>query len=221
MSAAAAIALTLDHIEEFPRSDLTYEGRAMLSQLDGFLTAIAIGPEPIPPSEGLEAFFGNDALDSISEEQNELLLEIMLDRYNTILLALENYPEAYEPDIFVDPVTGESTVEDWASGFLDGAHLRWRAWRPLMTADEQIYLALVMLFLRNSDGTYVIKREHDHEVDQIRANAAPRVRDGVLGIYRFFKERRLYFEGATKLGRNEPCFCGSGKKFKKCCGAGR
>lgn len=22
-----------------------------------------------------------------------------------------------------------------------------------------------------------------------------------------------------KLGRNDPCFCGSGKKFKKCCGA--
>lgn len=23
---------------------------------------------------------------------------------------------------------------------------------------------------------------------------------------------------APKLGRNDPCFCGSGKKFKKCCG---
>ena len=25
---------------------------------------------------------------------------------------------------------------------------------------------------------------------------------------------------AEKLGRNDPCFCGSGKKFKKCCGKG-
>jgi len=23
---------------------------------------------------------------------------------------------------------------------------------------------------------------------------------------------------APKVGRNDPCFCGSGKKFKKCCG---
>ena len=22
-----------------------------------------------------------------------------------------------------------------------------------------------------------------------------------------------------KMGRNEPCYCGSGKKFKHCCGA--
>jgi len=25
--------------------------------------------------------------------------------------------------------------------------------------------------------------------------------------------------GAPKLGRNDPCWCGSGKKFKKCHGA--
>ncbi|MDX1503354.1 MAG: SEC-C metal-binding domain-containing protein [Thermoanaerobaculia bacterium] len=24
---------------------------------------------------------------------------------------------------------------------------------------------------------------------------------------------------AAKVGRNEPCPCGSGKKYKKCCGA--
>lgn len=24
---------------------------------------------------------------------------------------------------------------------------------------------------------------------------------------------------ASKVGRNEPCICGSGKKFKKCCGS--
>ena len=24
---------------------------------------------------------------------------------------------------------------------------------------------------------------------------------------------------ANKVGRNDPCTCGSGKKFKKCCGA--
>lgn len=25
---------------------------------------------------------------------------------------------------------------------------------------------------------------------------------------------------SLKIGRNEPCTCGSGKKYKKCCGAG-
>ena len=45
----------------------------------------------------------------------------------------------------------------------------------------------------------------------------------------FLREKRqwLFTEGnmvkpqpisVTKIGRNDPCFCGSGKKYKKCCG---
>jgi hypothetical protein len=31
--------------------------------------------------------------------------------------------------------------------------------------------------------------------------------------------RRAVMRGGPKIGRNDPCPCGSGKKFKKCCGA--
>ncbi|WP_365305570.1 SEC-C metal-binding domain-containing protein [uncultured Thiodictyon sp.] len=30
--------------------------------------------------------------------------------------------------------------------------------------------------------------------------------------------RRVPLRAATKVGRNDPCPCGSGKKYKKCCG---
>jgi uncharacterized protein len=51
----------------------------------------------------------------------------------------------------------------------------------------------------------------------------------VTGIYRYFEARRLGerepFDNVTtfrravpKIGRNDPCPCGSGKKFKQCCG---
>lgn len=45
----------------------------------------------------------------------------------------------------------------------------------------------------------------------------------------FFKDGKVVYSGASekpapvvnenKTGRNDPCPCGSGKKFKKCCGA--
>jgi uncharacterized protein YecA (UPF0149 family) len=52
---------------------------------------------------------------------------------------------------------------------------------------------------------------------------------GTTQIYRYFKARRLLANdplGGTptfrrtmpKVGRNDPCPCGSGKKFKQCCG---
>ena len=31
------------------------------------------------------------------------------------------------------------------------------------------------------------------------------------------KNRYTYKREGKKIGRNEPCHCGSGKKYKKCC----
>ena len=52
---------------------------------------------------------------------------------------------------------------------------------------------------------------------------------GVTGIYRYFEAQRLvqkqlFGNAATvrrftpKVGRNDQCPCGSGRKFKQCCG---
>ena len=38
-------------------------------------------------------------------------------------------------------------------------------------------------------------------------------------LWRHFGERVASLRAETKPGRNDPCFCGSGKKFKKCHGA--
>ena len=34
------------------------------------------------------------------------------------------------------------------------------------------------------------------------------------------KKRPVVKKAAEKVGRNDPCPCGSGKKYKKCCGRG-
>ena len=34
------------------------------------------------------------------------------------------------------------------------------------------------------------------------------------------KKKPIVKKAAEKVGRNDPCPCGSGKKYKKCCGAG-
>ena len=51
---------------------------------------------------------------------------------------------------------------------------------------------------------------------------------GLLGAYRYFREHREAYSDTTfsperrrdvsKTGRNDPCPCGSGKKYKRCCG---
>lgn len=53
--------------------------------------------------------------------------------------------------------------------------------------------------------------EHSEEMDRLTASMKPgsQVRD-VLSQY-------TQADGQIKLGRNEPCHCGSGRKYKKCC----
>ena len=43
-----------------------------------------------------------------------------------------------------------------------------------------------------------------------------RIESGTLGKFCHAKQYR----GRLDVGRNDPCPCGSGKKFKKCCGGG-
>jgi hypothetical protein len=54
-------------------------------------------------------------------------------------------------------------------------------------------------------------REYERERDR-----GEELREPVASEYAAAPIRR----SAPKVGRNEPCPCGSGKKFKKCCGAG-
>jgi uncharacterized protein len=81
---------------------------------------------------------------------------------------------------------------------------------------------------------------HEHEPDpEMRSYAKPvdaglreklivGIAAGVMKIHRYFEAQRLthsisesttYRRIAPKVGRNDPCPCGSGKKFKHCCGA--
>ena len=60
------------------------------------------------------------------------------------------------------------------------------------------------------------------ELEQMRKECEARLPQVVTDIYRFWIARRsvkTIRHETPKLGRNDACPCGSGKKYKKCCGA--
>ena len=58
-----------------------------------------------------------------------------------------------------------------------------------------------------------------------RAAAIESVPMALAGIFAYWRQRRGALATGTvrrssrKVGRNEPCPCGSGKKYKNCCGS--
>jgi hypothetical protein len=97
----------LDYLDKWLSSDGSPPNSMMLSDLDGFLTAVAIGPDLIMPSEWLPVVWGGGAPEFKSQRQAQRIMETMLGRYNEILHTLDTDPDAPEP---IFPVRDDGTV---------------------------------------------------------------------------------------------------------------
>ncbi len=132
--------------------------------------------------------------------------------------------------LLLEDKNGISSANDWAKGFLRGMELRKTEWAALLD-DEKHGGWLVPIF--------ALAQEHnpDPEMRPYKGAISAEQREklivgaaaAVTGIYRYFEATRFVerqpFDNVTtfrrtapKIGRNDPCPCGSGKKFKQCCG---
>lgn len=102
-----------------------------LSDLDGFLTGIVIGPELIMPSEWLPVIWGGDRPRFRSTQRAQTVMSALMSRYNEIAIGFQDQPPSFEP-IFWETKDGLIIAADWAEGFNDAIRLRPKAWRPLV-----------------------------------------------------------------------------------------
>jgi uncharacterized protein len=214
----------LEALDQFLMSDASPEDCMQLSDLDGFLTGIAIGPELVMPSEWLPAIWGGDEPVFESMEQAQTVIGTIMGRYNEILRELDTDPEGYEP-VFWEGPDGEVIAADWAEGFVDAIRLRPEAWRPLLEDREALILLMPILALcGDAEGGSPLELDPEEDADLL-AQAPDLIPACVAGIDGFWKERRgrpMAGSGrakSAKVGRNDPCPCGSGHKYKRCCGA--
>jgi uncharacterized protein len=124
----------LEKLSEFLMSDGAPENCMQLSDLDGFLTAVAIGPELIMPSEWLPVIWGESEPEFENMDGARRIIGTIMGRYNEILQAIQYEPDAYEP-LFWETRDGQLLAADWAEGFMDGVGLLGvRCSRPMRAA---------------------------------------------------------------------------------------
>jgi len=202
-------------------------GKAInLEELDGLFAALIAGPDLVMPSEYLPEVFGGEMSESCEfgglDEANEIL-GLMMRHWNTIAATLLK-GEPYVPLLREDE-SGVVHGNDWARGFMRGMGMRHDGWAELVNDEEHGGCLIPMMMLYH---------EHDDDPQMRPEPISPEKREevivhmaaGLVGAYRYFKERRAYAgsytpesrRNAPKVGRNDPCPCGSGKKYKKCCG---
>ena len=136
-------ALDLEALDRFLMSDRS-PGTEMLSDLDGFLTGIAIGPELVLPSEWLPLVWGGEAPEFADESEAKAVLGAIMGRYNEILRQIDH--DTCDP-IFWAARDSTLIAADWAEGFLQAIMLRMDAWDRLLKSKRDGQLLIPILAL--------------------------------------------------------------------------
>lgn len=202
-----------------------------LESLDGYFAALICGPAMVLPSEYLPEVWGED-FSFNNDGQATDILGLLMRHWNTIasaLLRTLEVPDVYLP-VLLEDAAGIAHGNDWAQGFMRGVRGR-PGWRELLDSDEHGGPLLPVMLLAH---------EHDPDPAMRPKPVAPEKREellqlmiaGLTSIYRYFEPHRRYDSRALledthtplrrmgpKVGRNDPCPCGSGKKYKLCCAA--
>ena len=207
------------------------DNRSMnIEQLDGFLAALICGPEIVRPSEYLPVIWGGDMVLEDSFRAQPILqdfLSLIMRHWNAIADTLHS-GEVFLP-LLIEDENGITHANDWATGFLRGMEFYKEQWATLL-ADEEHGGWLVPIFALATEHHPDLKmRPYKEPISlELRENLIVGAAAGVTGIYRHFKARQTtenesygnsttYRRVVPKIGRNDPCLCGSGKKFKLCC----
>ena len=198
---------------------LSLDEEAMVpSELDGFLAGIVICPEPILPSEWLPCIWGNAGQPFEGAAQAEDIIALIMARYNDIARTLQRrgrFSPILEPDI-------DDTFlwEIWAEGFAQAVGLRMNeCWDTYEQCEDEAVRA-AMGFLSMLAGHALSGEPLDRELDEdVRAQSDTYIAHCLetLCQARLGTQARPAGPDVASVGRNDPCPCGSGRKFKKCC----
>jgi len=216
-----------DRLEELLGHGLG-EGAMNLEEMNGFFAALICGPVTVPPTAYLEEVWGGEQAPFGSMAEVNEFLNLAVRHWNLIAGQLAI------PDGLFLPLLWREEGEDlprgnrWARGFMQGVNLTEDAWQEIFKQEDRFAIMLPVLALA-----------HEHDPDpEMRSWKTPpgqEVRKAVIAelsvsvrrLYDFFLSRRttgVAFRksrpgtSSPKIGRNDPCYCGSGKKYKRCCG---
>jgi uncharacterized protein len=188
--------IDLDALDDFLMSDHAPDDGMGLSDLDGFLTGIVVGPELIKPSEWLPVIWAGGEPEFETEAEMRTVLGTIMGRYNEIAACFNSDPDEFDP-IFWEGPEGEVIASDWAGGFLDAVALRPMAWKPLVENDSAGVL-MAPLFLLNDDIKIADSVTDENE---LLAEASDMIPTCVAGIHEFWRSyRRL----PSSRGRSQP-----------------
>lgn len=223
------------YLTELLSSERCSEDALNIHQLRGFLWAVISSPAKLMTQDWLPMVLGEvkDGEEPFeTQEDLDRFLAVLFTFYHDTLQQFTDQEIRFPPEyIYSDDIALMQPLTDWCEGLLIGHDWLEDIWTEASVDIEledgssleeplETILAIITLF---ADVPATLAEADDAEL--LKAKLALSFSEGLsvalLQYARIGHElRRLAEELAkvyAKTGRNDPCPCGSGKKFKKCC----
>lgn len=205
-------------------------------EIEGFFFALAAAPRLCPPAEWLPLVVGGELPEFESETETDRVMGALFSVYNEVTADVRERGGALPASLeFRDDLEAnlepDAPVSQWARGFMKG-HLwleeDWRAGGDEVMDELGLSLWGLGIWANRSMLESVLEEEDESASLEDALAGARRVFPDCAAMY---AKAGLSLEGiarereprrpavrADRPGRNAPCPCGSGRKYKKCCG---
>lgn len=208
----------------------------LVSEFDGFCAGLIVCPDMVMPGEWLPMVWGDEVTPPFERiEDVQVATDLITGHYNAVARLLSAPVPSYGPVFDHDLTTDELLWEAWVEGFEQAMRLRPDAWERVVESDDEEAAASISMMLTLHEIAEGRCELPEDSIDDLTERAPELISDIVLNINAWTKDRAGAGGGSgpafpfaadspgepfqgKKVGRNEPCPCGSGRKYKRCCG---
>ncbi len=224
-------------LAKFLAADERPEKSMIYPELYGFLFAVCCAPEMTTVSDWLPLIFNGEAAGYADEAEANLVMGGIMAAYNEVndgVISAEPCLPAWL-EVLSPPMENfadDAPLTYWARGFLVGHDWLSEVWDHYLLDEMEAELAACLMAQTFFSGKELAEAyaSEGRDVPMPLENLAEMTVDGLdmamasyahmgRSIYLALQQQaQTPFEReADKVGRNDPCPCGSGKKFKRCC----
>jgi uncharacterized protein len=202
-----------------------------LEMVDGLFCALVINPRITMPSEWLEVVFDVENVFASEKEANRIM-NLLFRHYNRVNYLIQHRSKEnkvtadniYIPLVFErDEDDDYKFAEQWATGFRTGISYCEDEWDKLLLTenDETEEIAAILMLALLLELGHNPDNEEQIISDEERKEIFMSLPIAVYAVYDYWQakkqQQKVTARTKQKVGRNDPCPCGSGKKYKKCC----
>ncbi|MGD2111880.1 MAG: UPF0149 family protein, partial [Gammaproteobacteria bacterium] len=208
-------------------------------EVQGLLFAIACAPEVVMPSEWMPLIFDEQEAGYADPAEAQSVIQALMSLYNAVNSRVFAGDVKLPDDITpapqaVDNLGGSTALGQWSRGFFlghDWLSELWDRYTP-DSLDEELGSSLMILtFFSSRELAEAYYREVASSSGQTLEMFAEKLRglfeDAMRGYAHLGRSIQSVLaeqaqpqqpsRSGKKIGRNAPCPCGSGRKYKHCC----